>query len=157
MTINEIKESKYLLLKKIKTALGRLILIIDSIELNYSDINHNYYLLKAHINSYNLRCKVTHCINDDTFYIDINGERYKLISASNSYVGMLAVGDVVRYVTQPDTFNVKVISYNEKYRRFIVECGKDRHNLSTILKRFNESDVTGITTYDAILRNSKAK
>lgn len=160
MTESEIMSGRFMLLKNLNSGFGRLILTVDRVQLIKKDACQAEYLLTAKCNTKAISATLTHNLSVDKWYVtdfELDNIAYSVINCTNNYAEIIAVGDVINYNLGEgqEYVPMKVIKHQPKYMRYIVECFGERHNLSTILKRYGTAAVIGITTYDTILQRSK--
>lgn len=155
--MDDILTKKYLLAIDNNSIYYRYIIKIADIILEESNTDRETYLLKSCDNkSYMLY----HNVKSGRITIDLGFKNLLIVDkCTNNFIEILCEGDtIVYYQSNSPPICAKVYKYQEKYKRFLMECRGEHRNLTTILKRFGTSNIVAIQTADYIARRKeKAK
>lgn len=159
MTIEEIKKSRYLFVKNINSAFGRKIMLIDSITRLSSSEYRDEYSVKVILGARSTEYKLVYQKQSKRWSIGSDVMYYTVIDCTNNIAELLQLEDVLVFDLGPsqDYVKARVVKLQPKFNRIIVEVLGERHNLSTMYKRYGSNRIVGVITYDDILNSKKKK
>lgn len=154
IVIDDILTKKYVLAFDNNSFYSRYIIKIANVELKESSETREEYALTScdkHV------YKLYHNIISGRLTIDIGFKNLLTIEqCTNNFIEILQEGDtLIYYQSNSPPIQVKVVKYQEKYRRFIMECRGTRHNLTTILSKYGTANIVAIHTADYVERRRK--
>lgn len=154
IVIDDILTKKYILALDNNSFYSRYITKIEKVELKeQSDTREEYLVTGCDNHVY----KLYHNIISGRLTIDIGFKNLLTIEqCTNNFIEILQEGDtLIYYQSNSPPIQVKVVKYQEKYRRFIMECRGTRHNLTTILSKYGTANIVAIHTADYVERRRK--
>lgn len=149
VTIENIKNSKYLVIACNWLPQSRLIVIVDSLEsITAVEKAKESYNLHCHTANYNFTFQL-HVFIDD-LYISVKGIKYlfRVKHSGNNMLAFLEAGDKITYLIDNDEVIVKIYDYDKDYNRFRCQVGEEekKYNMTTILKRYSTGTIKGFTS-----------
>lgn len=148
VTIDDLMIKKYLYAINLNSFYSRYIFKISDIKrVGHVDKCDEYIVTTAD----GMRLKL---LEDTTsgkinLYMPDIGKMLAVQAATNDFVTLLKEGDTIVY-NQPNAppVEARVDKYQEKYKRFLLIVFGTRHNLTTVLKRYGQANITSIITAD---------
>lgn len=152
LTIDEIKTSKYLLLKNVNVAFARRIVIVEGITPLHSSNYNDDYTLKISGNKQNQFYRL---INKKTskviWAVDEVGACFLVVKATNNIAELLELEDTIVFNLGVGQEYTKAHCYlhQPKYKRFLFEILNEKHSLSTLFKMYGgDSKIVRVITRD---------
>lgn len=159
--IDEIRIKQFLLFEKCNSAFSRIIMgCIRADKVSNTAFNVSYKALFKLSQNKEISCRLTYVISKDSWYItsEINSDiSYKLITATDNIVDILADKDVFTFYYNDTYLNYKVVKVDKKHNTIFVEDmqSKTNHRIGTILNRYNSKYIVSVTTYDSKINKQK--
>lgn len=149
-TIENIKNSKYLVIACNHIVKSRLIVVVDSLTpIPAVEKARESYELKCHTAQWEFT--FTLCVFTDNIYVVAKGIEYlfRVKKFSNNMLEFLQAGDKITFLVDDDEIVVKIADYQEKHGgRFLCQVKGDEklYTMSTILKKYGGEKIKGFTS-----------
>lgn len=154
IVIDDILTKKYILALDNNSFYSRYIIKIANVELKESGETREEYSITSCDNHV---YKLYHNVISGRITLDIGFKNLLTVEqCTNNFIEILQEGDtLIYYQSNSPPLQAKVLKYQEKYRRFLMECRGTRHNLTTILSKYGTANIVAIHTADYVERRRK--